>query len=304
MKITFSIIMLVAVLSSAVRAEEITSAVITESAMACEDCVEWRVSGICFWITCTIFGCDIDTSVRVSHYIPDFVVTSYSGANSPWKETQTWNTNKPTVITHRNREAGDTHADFKKVDVIGNPAAYIFESMNSSGYFCKSCITGFKPYFVSDLDRKGWNAGIPEMFYLDSLLGRRVMGKATVRFGNIFPRIGWTVHAEDPKSAALTAQRAADLVTSRDRAPRVYLEAERDCGNKCWPPPPVKENDIATHKWQMLTPVKQSRGEIFGQRSGWANGKYTTSEQYAWNLWRPYSCCEPAGAAFLYAVTW
>jgi len=283
---------------------DITSADITQSAASCTDCVEWRVSGICFWLTCTIFGCDIDTSVRVSHFIPDFVVSSYSGADSPWKETQNWNTDKPTVIIHRNREAGDTHADFKKVDVIGNPATYLYESLNSTGYFCKSCITGFKPYFISDYDRMGWNAGMPEMFYPSTLLGNRVMGTPLVRFGNVYPRSGWTVHAEDPKSAALTAQRAADLVTSREQAPRVYIHAERKCGNRCWPPPPVKENSRSSHKWQMLTPVNQNNGEIFGNRSGWANGKYTGAEQYAWNLWRPYSCCKKAGSTFLYAVTW
>jgi integrating conjugative element protein (TIGR03756 family) len=150
----------------------------------------------------------------------------------------------------------------------------------------------------------GWASGIPEIFSLDALTGRRVMGTAAVRFGSIYPRTGWSVHAEDPKSAALTAQRAADLVTGDRRAARVYQPVGTDCGNRCWAPPPVKENDSSTHRWQMLTPVKQSNEwEIFGQRSGWAHGKYHGSERYAWNLWRPYSCCAPQGA-YLFSVNW
>src|SRR5690625_1551664 len=59
---------------------------------------------------------------------------------------------------------------------------------DSSDYFCESCATPYMTYFISDFDRLGWASGIPEMFTLDSLLGRRVMGSPTVRFGNIYPR--------------------------------------------------------------------------------------------------------------------
>ena len=31
-------------------------------------CLDYRVIGICFWLQCTHFGCDVETSVRVSHY--------------------------------------------------------------------------------------------------------------------------------------------------------------------------------------------------------------------------------------------
>lgn len=294
---------LLLVASSQGNAKDLNGAGITQAAIGCTDCLDWKVSGICFWLKCSWLGCSIETSVRVSHWIPDFVVSSYSGGESPWSETQSWNTDEPTVITHLSSDRGDTNADFKKVDVIGHPATLVFEALNSTGYFCTSCATAYMPYFVSQYDRLGWASGIPEMFSLDALMSRRVMGRATVRFGNIYPRTGWSVHSEDPKSAALTAQRAVDLVTSDDRSARVYQPVGTDCGNKCWAPPPVRENDSSTHRWQMLTPVKQGDWEIFGQRSGWANGKYHGSEQYAWSIWRPYSCCEPQGS-FLFSVNW
>lgn len=295
--------LLLSLLASAGHGKSFNGAEITQAAMGCTDCLDWRVTGICFWLDCGWFGCSINTTIKVSHWIPDLAVASYSGGESPWSETQSWNMDEATVISHQSNRQGDTNADFKKVDVIGHPATLVFKSLSSTGLFCQSCATAYQPYFISRLDRLGWHSGIPEMFNLDTWTGRRVMGTTTVRFGNIYPRTGWSVHSEDPKSAALTAQRAADLVTSRERAARVYQPVGTDCGNKCWAPPPVRENNSSTHRWQMMTPVEQDGWEIFGQRSGWANGKYDGSERYAWSLWRPYTCCQSAGS-YITSVNW
>mgnify|MGYP005840711029 CR=1 FL=1 len=303
--IEWAMLCFILLLCTSARADSINSLEITQSAMTCPECINWRISGMCFWLDCGLTGCSIKSSVRVSHRIPDLVVTAYSGGKSPWTETSWLNMDEATVISNRGRTQGSTDTDFKKVDVIGHPATLVFDELNkvTKGLFCKSCADAFKPYFISGFDRLGWHSGIPEMFSINTLTGARVMGTPLVRFGNLWPRTGWTVHAEDPKSAALAAQRAADLVTSDEQAARVYQSVSHDCGTGCWAPPPVKENDASTHRWQMLTPVKQSGTEIFGQQTGWARGKYTGSEQYAWSLWRPYSCCRPRGA-FLYSVTW
>src|SRR5690606_30706272 len=51
------------------------------------DCLAYRISGICYWLYCTPFGCSVRTSVRVSHYVPDAVVSSYSDTGeNPWAE--------------------------------------------------------------------------------------------------------------------------------------------------------------------------------------------------------------------------
>ncbi len=43
--------------------------------------------GVCFWLHCTWTGCSVRTSIKVGHYIPDLVVSSYNelGGN-PWVE--------------------------------------------------------------------------------------------------------------------------------------------------------------------------------------------------------------------------
>ncbi len=44
---------------------------------ASPSCISWRISGICYWLKCGWGGCRIRTSVRVSHFIPQAVVSAY-----------------------------------------------------------------------------------------------------------------------------------------------------------------------------------------------------------------------------------
>ncbi|NHN23161.1 TIGR03756 family integrating conjugative element protein, partial [Bacillus amyloliquefaciens] len=51
------------------------------------DCVNYRVVGLCYWLYCTPFGCSVRTSVKVSHFRPDLVVSAYSNTGqNPWTE--------------------------------------------------------------------------------------------------------------------------------------------------------------------------------------------------------------------------
>uniref|UniRef100_UPI000A84210C TraU family protein n=1 Tax=Burkholderia pseudomallei TaxID=28450 RepID=UPI000A84210C len=51
------------------------------------DCLAWRIVGVCYWLSCSTFGCTVQTSVKVRHYVPDAVVSSYSRTGSnPWTE--------------------------------------------------------------------------------------------------------------------------------------------------------------------------------------------------------------------------
>ncbi|MCL2307192.1 MAG: hypothetical protein FWC38_02940 [Proteobacteria bacterium] len=67
--------------SSAVTTPEIVAATLSYP------CVQWRVDGICIWLTCTIFGCYTTTSMKVSHFNPEVVVSSYGHTGfNPWRE--------------------------------------------------------------------------------------------------------------------------------------------------------------------------------------------------------------------------
>ena len=59
------------------------------------------------------------------------------------------------------------------------------------------------------------------------------------------------------------------------------------------------ESDASTGKWQELTPRLSSSCAVFPN-----SGPLTQAQQgdYAWALWRPYSCCQRRGQVFLGSV--
>jgi len=68
------------------------------SSVASPDCLEYRVVGICYWLYCTWTGCTVRTSVKVRHYVPDAVVSSYSNTGeNPWIEVRAMSTPNPTA---------------------------------------------------------------------------------------------------------------------------------------------------------------------------------------------------------------
>src|SRR5690625_7420839 len=66
------------------HAKELNGAEITQATMSCTECIDWRPSGICFWLKCTWFSCDIETSIRVSHWIPDLEIGRASCRERGW----------------------------------------------------------------------------------------------------------------------------------------------------------------------------------------------------------------------------
>ncbi|MEX0951571.1 MAG: TraU family protein, partial [Gammaproteobacteria bacterium] len=70
------------------RAASITTPEIIErTAAATFACMQWRPVGLCFWLNCSLFGCSVESSLKIGHYNPDLVVSSYNelGGN-PWRE--------------------------------------------------------------------------------------------------------------------------------------------------------------------------------------------------------------------------
>lgn len=287
---------------------QLTSAEIVANAM-CYDCIQWRPSGICFWMTCTLVGCDFDFSIRYSHFIPEAVVTAYS-SQAPWPP---FATDSNGVVTQGNAEEAPndpSHLEFKHVDAMGSPAILSFSALAKSDFWCPTNITVFQPFFKSSLDFLGWRSGIPEIFYPQSWMGlfAPVIGRQMINnWGQLYPRHGFIAQMEDPKAAAVAAQRTADIVTRRYQ-PHIYWpmpKGKTNCGDskRCWPPGAARINNSRTHTWQMLHPRMEQRCDIFGRDRNYANGRYTDMEQYAWHLWRPWSCCTREGMIFLGAFT-
>ena len=278
-----------------------TASIMASSAST--SCLDYKVIGTCFWLFCTKFGCKIRTSTKIKHYIPEVVVSSYNHqAQNPWVEMN-FLSNGVKGGDYQSPHKDYTQATFKNVDVIGHPQGAISQMLNSTGYYCKSQTTPFVPYYLSGLDFLAWRFGVPEMVYPEALIpGMREIRANGDTWGNIYPRAGTVTQVHDYKASAVTANRVADVVTNTFQ-PHVYIPiAKKDNqSNGEWFPPPVKEGDAKTHKWQQLHPVTSQSCAIFPDNPP---SMLSENGSYAWALWRPYKCCKKRGQTFLYSIDW
>ena len=278
-----------------------TASIMASSAST--SCLDYKVVGTCFWLFCTKFGCKIRTSTKIKHYIPEVVVSSYNHqAQNPWVEMN-FLSNGVKGGDYQSPHKDYTKATFKNFDVIGHPQGAISQMLNSTGYYCKSQTTPFVPYYLSGLDFLAWRFGVPEMVYPEALIpGMREIRANGDTWGNIYPRAGTVTQVHDYKASAVTAHRVADVVTNTFQ-PHVYIPiAKKDNqSNGEWFPPPVKEGDAKTHKWQQLHPVTSQSCAIFPDNPP---SMLSENGSYAWALWRPYKCCKKRGQTFLYSIDW
>jgi len=286
----------------------IDTASISSSALS-PDCLQYRIVGICYWLLCTYFDCEVETSVQVAHYIPDAVVSSYSNTGeNPWTDMASMSLSNRTAVHGGDGTTNQDHennlAKFKNADVIGHPATLFADFVSSYGYSCRAVGRPLVPYLLSTFDTLAWRYNLPEMSYPESLTpGRREIGsRASLNlWGNVYPRGGFLHHVDDYEAAAVVAQRAGDIVTRRGQ-PHVYrpiLSSEPaavDEQDGYWPPGALVESDASTGMWQELVPTLSSSCAVFPHNNTRVQAK---DGAYAWALWRPYSCCERRGEVFL-----
>jgi len=311
----------------------ITTAQITaQTTSAAVSCMQWMPIGVCFWLQCSLVECSVRTSIKVGHYNPDLVVSSYNelGGN-PWAEIRgvlglaqkaaatglLGALLRIPIDSAGNRTEGTSGRDhrnliFRETDAIGHPLSSLSGYVAGTGLVCDSQTTSFYPYFQSGLDALSWRFAVPEMFYPASFIpGLREIGSWPLQtWGGVYPRTGWTTQAEEPKAAAINAQRAGDIVTRR-RQPHIYraVSGSSNSSQKVWPPGPLKEKDRHTGTWQMLAPRPELTCGVFGKNdlaslNGWGGGRVDSGGDYVWNLWRPYKCCQRRGQLFLFSIDW
>ncbi|WP_431819440.1 TIGR03756 family integrating conjugative element protein [Burkholderia sp. F1] len=279
------------------------TASITAAALS-PSCLDYRVVGICYWLQCGFGGCVVRTSVKIRHYIPDAVVSSYANTGeNPWREVSLLSTPNPTALGGgdgtTNLGSENNLAKFRNADVIGHPAGLVFSKFAAaSGYTCEGAATPFVPYLLSTLDTLAWRYNVPELVYPESLIPgmREIGGRLTFNlWGSVYPRGGNLHQVDDHKASAVVAQRAGDVVTRRGQ-PHVYQALLGTPREGYWPAGALVEGDISTGKWQELTPRMSNTCAVF------PNTRFLTQAtrgDYAWALWRPYSCCKRRGQKFL-----
>lgn len=308
-----------------------TPQIVSDTTSAALACMQWMPVGVCFWLQCTLYSCSVNTSLKVGHYNPDLVVNAYNelGGN-PWQEirailgsVQTSAANgllgsltSLRIDSAGNRTESTTYRDhknliFRETDAIGHPINALSGIAAGYGLSCQSQATAFLPYFQSSLDALAWRDSVIETFYPASVIpGLREIGSWPLQtWGGVFPRTGWTIQAEEPKAAAINAERAGDIVT-RTAQPHIYLPLSGPVAadQRVWPPGPLVEADARTGIWQMLMPIVDSSCAVFGSNdlagASWSAGRVDPAGDYTWALWRPYSCCSRRGQTFLFSVDW
>ena len=330
---------------SSASADTLNSATIIKRSMS-PSCLNWRIAGICVWLKCTIFGCFIVTTPKISHRLPDLVVSSYVETfNNPWQEVKNFS-RLSSNLTGTQLSGGSLsgvgtglqHTDsgfFYETDVIGNPAAHL---LKFNKFLCKSSSRPLFPYYLSTLDAAAWRTGIPDAMRQESITpGAREIGNwPHSTWGPVYPRSGFVVQSDPAKAAAVTAQRAIDIVI-RDGAGHIHKpfgtasnwtvtrgdttahsknECEASGGN--WSKSSAKDetyecktqswhqwhgdSNEKTDMWQMISPKHESSCETFGAEGDWSSGKISEDGNYVWNYWRPYKCCIKSGGALLRSV--
>ncbi|CAM5209189.1 MULTISPECIES: TIGR03756 family integrating conjugative element protein [Alcaligenaceae] len=281
----------------------LNTAAIIASALS-PDCLEYRVTGLCYWLYCSWHGCSVRTSVKVRHYVPDAVVSSYSNTGeNPWVEVRAMSLPNPTAQAGGdgtfNHDSENNLAKFKNSDVIGHPGGEAFRQFAAGfGYSCAGAGTAFMPYLLSTLDTVAWRYNLPEMAYPEALIpGMREIGTRTGQnlWGSVYPRGGFLHQVDDYESGAVVAQRVGDIVTRRGQV-HVYQPLLAGSHDGYWPAGALVEGDASSGKWQELTPRLSNSCAVF------PHGDVRTQAlrgDYAWALWRPYSCCRRMGQVFL-----
>lgn len=294
-----------ALMSAASGAGPITTAQIISSTTSV-DCLEWRIAGICYWLYCTYYECEVRTSTKYRHYVPDAVVSSYAntGENS-WVEVRTMS--QPNATALGGQDGTTNHANennlakFKNADVIGHPGGEVFAAMMEEyAYSCPGAGTMLFPYFLSTLDF-AWRNELPEALYPASFIyGLREVANPLLAttWGNVYPRVGFMHQSDDYQAGAVIAQRAGDIVT-RNAQLHVYVPLVAEAKPGYWPAGGLIEGDARTGKWQELTPTLSETCTVF-PHTGIQD--QATQGDYAWALWRPYACCKREGQVFLFSI--
>ena len=278
-----------------------TPTILQRTTSAAFSCMRWMPIGLCFWLRCGFHSCRVRSSVKIGHYNPELVVASYNklGGN-PWTEIRSTlgaaqHAAATGVLGRLLRFPIDSGANrtestasarehrnliFRETDAIGHPLSTF--SRLSFGVICHAQAAPFVPYYQSSIDALAWRSALPEILYPASLVpGLREIGAWPLQsWGSVFPRNGWTTQSEEPKAAAITAQRVGDIVTRRGQ-PHLYLplSGPNSGSQRVWPPGPLLENNPRTGTWQMLSPQADTSCGVFGANdlarvTSWSGGPW------------------------------
>lgn len=306
---------------SALESGEFTTAEVTEGSFSgIVDCIDYCITGICFWLVCTFFGCSIETTAQIDHNLPDLIVSAYPlPGEIAYQEAEgiygaagraILNTQfafeagggdqletSDTRIGDKSNRKSNPDVVLKEINIVGSP---IIEQVSEAasqavgGYICPSDVEPFEFYYGSEVDGTAWRTGLTELIFAQTFNPlSEVIGNNTNNYwGRIYPRQGFIHQRNDAKAAAVLANRAMHI-TTRDNQPHIYDR------------PPIRGAHTRTlERWQIISPEVEDQCLAFGEdvTYGLSTDEKTSDGKYGYIYWGRHRCCVPNAGAFLGAV--
>lgn len=286
------------------------------------DYTHFEVIGACLFFKCSWHGCVTTPTPELSEYLPDLVVTSYSGeGNDPWEEVS--DTLDPVADAAGNASVAsltgfpltNDHSAMittgmalasnmaRSVDVIGNPAA-LFEDPFPHLHVDTDA---YEPYYQSALDaimdRSGMAEALEPMTF--SPTGDYIGHSFVDHWSYEFPRT-MVVDVDNPyKAALIAAQHAADMVTNKNTL-HVIHSVDDSCGKNCAVANVIQETSDTHEIWQEVYPsdhhVVPGQDDTLDPTSLGSGDEAKGNDNYVFVIWRHYKGCVQAPGKLIYAT--
>lgn len=258
------------------------------SGLASRNCLRYCITGSCTRLDCSSGICQVHTSARIRHRLPDLIVSSWNQGGHPWKEltapmralaTQAGLSSGAPASIGRNSQR---RAEFREADVIANPLT----TLPLPG-LCRTGATPWQPYYSSLADAALWRSGQTELLEPASWIPAAwPVVSGNTRIGNLFPRKGFGHYGSSAQAAMVSALRALDIAEQGGlhlRLPIVSTASPTELKRLS----PGRLARLQGACWQQLHPLPSP-----GCHTAFTPLPASASA-YAWQVWTEYECCLP-----------
>ena len=186
-------------------------------------------------------------------------------------------------------QADTTVLQMNEAHIFGFPFSDAFSAIVEAPCEGPPDIGGVISY-LSEQDRDEWRNGRSEEINplavvgvktapLCDRFGGALQGMCLGQWGPMYPRTGFSVHASEVVSSAISAFRAADVASFKPQPPHRVVSPLL-----FWP-------DARYDRMQLVSP-SPSRCMAVGENPAlWEEGKRSIDGRYVWIYWRKKECC-------------
>lgn len=285
--------------------------IISETVAGIPSNSHYKIKGVCVWkYRCHHFFYCFDTTLRVDHYLPDYLLMVYpEKGHAPWmpgdslagkQYEKALNTTADAIykVTSSNKMEGgqvqpggasDSNLRFYEATIIGNPGLFF---ANMSHLTIGSQASPYTPYYHSPIDGNAWRFAEWDTVtdFPNSLNPFYSVKSSTAEWGALSPRAGFVMQFNSAKAAGVIGLRATALVTGNLTG---HLPLQRPNFNNCKAckvsPRAVSDNET---QFQLIYPRTSKKAQPMPEATdpSWTESPEENSP-YTWIVWRHYEGC-------------